>query len=525
MTLQTNKPVIPMDFPDPDVIRVSDVFYMITTTMHFFPGGEILRSYDLVHWEHAAFVFDHLDTPPTKRQLLEDGENIYGNGMWAGSLRYHNGTFYILFAANDTHRSYLYTASDISGPWQLHDIEGFYYDCSLFFDDDDRVYIVHGNTDVHLTEMEPDLSKPKSGGVERVILSDDKAQVDLGYEGSHLYKINNRYFLITIHWPKKSPNRRTEACFVTDDIHTGVFRGKDVFNDDMGFKNQGVAQGSIVDDTAGAWYAVLFQDRGALGRMPVLLPIHFDESGFPVFGVNGLVPQSFNTVDNRPDHEYKPLVSSDDFNWSTDPAGKPLIPTHWEWNHLPDNDAWTIAKDAHTSNLILKNNHLAPNVIFAKNTLTQRTVFPRCSFEVTLDASQLHEGDHAGLVSLLSGYASIGVTKRSGDLLLEFSRRIPQDTSLNGMPEDHEPVQPAITRPLPGKSAQLKIDYSSGESDTSSYWMRFSPDDEWIHLADHNLVWKMDHFTGCRIGLFSFATKNTGGLAKFSDFIYADSVD
>jgi beta-xylosidase len=525
MAVHKNDVLIPMDFPDPDVIRVKDTYYMITTTMHFFPGGEILRSYDLIHWEHATFVFDQLDNPPTKRQLLEDGANIYGNGMWAGSLRYYNGTYYVLFAANDTHKSYLFTASDINGPWKRRDIEGFYYDCSLFFDDDSRVYIVHGNSEVHLTEMESDISRPKVGGVERVILSDDKSQVDLGYEGSHLYKISNKYFLITIHWPKKSPNRRTEACFVTDDIQNGTFHGKDVFNDDMGFKNQGVAQGSIVDDTMGNWYAILFQDRGALGRMPVLLPIHFDETGFPIFGVNGLVPQSFETIDNRPDHKYKPLVSSDNFDWITDPAGKFIIPSHWEWNHLPNNEAWTIDRNAHSSKLVLKNNDLTTNVIFAKNTLTQRTVFPQCSFAVTLDASQLQEGDHAGLVSLLSGYASIGATKKNGALLLEFCRRLPQDTSLNGMLEDHQPAQPVLTEPLPSDIVKLKVEYSTVEGDTSSYWAQFSSDEEWVHLADHDLVWKMDHFTGCRLGLFSFATRDTGGFAKFSDFVYSNSAN
>ena len=54
-------PIIRLDYPDPDVIRVDDVYYMVTTTMHFMPGCEILRSYDLVHWEHVTFVYDTLD--------------------------------------------------------------------------------------------------------------------------------------------------------------------------------------------------------------------------------------------------------------------------------------------------------------------------------------------------------------------------------------------------------------------------------------------------------------------------------
>ena len=66
-------PIIPLDYPDPDVIRVEDTYYMVTTTMHFMPGCEILRSYDLLHWEHAAFVYERLDS--TAGQRLAEGKD------------------------------------------------------------------------------------------------------------------------------------------------------------------------------------------------------------------------------------------------------------------------------------------------------------------------------------------------------------------------------------------------------------------------------------------------------------------
>ena len=72
-------PILKMDFPDPDVIFVDGVYYLISTTMHFLPGGQILRSYDLIHWEHAAYVFDHLDS--TDAQRLVDDKYIYGKGV------------------------------------------------------------------------------------------------------------------------------------------------------------------------------------------------------------------------------------------------------------------------------------------------------------------------------------------------------------------------------------------------------------------------------------------------------------
>mgnify|MGYP002685442150 FL=1 len=145
-------PVVYTDFPDPDIIRVGDVYYMATTTMHFTPGCDILRSYDLVHWEFIAHALNIVADTPEERLECE-GANAYGRGMWAPSLRYHRGTWYVLFAANDTHASYLLTADDPCGPWRKRELDGFYYDSGLFFDDDDRAYVVHGQSTLRITEL------------------------------------------------------------------------------------------------------------------------------------------------------------------------------------------------------------------------------------------------------------------------------------------------------------------------------------------------------------------------------------
>jgi len=185
-----NNPIIWADYPDADVIRVDDTYYMVSTTMHFMPGCVILRSYDLTNWEVVTHVYETLDDTPD--QKLEGEKQIYGKGMWAASLRYHKGKFYVCFVANDTKKTYLFTADDINGPWIRHEIEGFYHDCSLLFDDDDRIYIIYGNTEIHLTELKADLLGPKPDGVDRIIVRETQ-DYNLGYEGSHFYKINGRY--------------------------------------------------------------------------------------------------------------------------------------------------------------------------------------------------------------------------------------------------------------------------------------------------------------------------------------------
>lgn len=84
-------PVLYTDFPDPDIIRVGDTYYLASTTMHFMPGCDILRSYDLMNWEFVSHVYETLEDIPGHR--LEGGAHIYGQGMWAPSLRYHEGFF------------------------------------------------------------------------------------------------------------------------------------------------------------------------------------------------------------------------------------------------------------------------------------------------------------------------------------------------------------------------------------------------------------------------------------------------
>ena len=207
MMITSTNPMVYTDFPDPDIIRVGDVYYMATTTMHFTPGCDILRSYDLVHWEFIAHALNIVADTPEERLECE-GANAYGRGMWAPSLRYHRGTWYVLFAANDTHASYLLTADDPCGPWRKRELDGFYYDSGLFFDDDDRAYVVHGQSTLRITELNPELSGPMPGGLDRVIVQDDP-QADLGYEGSHLYKHDGRYYVFTCHFPQGKGKTRS----------------------------------------------------------------------------------------------------------------------------------------------------------------------------------------------------------------------------------------------------------------------------------------------------------------------------
>ncbi|MDF2942577.1 MAG: glycosyl hydrolase 43 family protein [Herbinix sp.] len=510
-----NNPIIYADFPDPDVIRVEDTYYMISTTMHFMPGGVILRSYDLINWEVVTYVYDELEDTPG--QKLEEEQSIYGKGMWAASLRYNNGTFYVCFVANDTGKTYLYRAVDIMGPWKKQYIEGFYHDCSILFDEDDRVYIVYGNTQIYLTELKSDLSGPKQGGLHRIIVT-DRGNVSLGYEGAHFYKINGKYYLFLIHWLAYGSKRRVEACYVSDSLE-GEFSGKDVLDADMNYHNLGIAQGGIVDTPDGNWYAMLFQDHGAIGRIPVLVPVRW-ENDFPIYGVDGNVPDRIDNKSTRPDYNYEPIFDSDNFHYNPEEDGKVHLKKVWQWNHIPNNNLWSVTK--RPGALRLRSGKLSSNVGLAVNTLTQRMMGPSCEAIVTVDGSALKDGDYAGICALQGCYGLIAITKEKGQYyLVMIAKELKKDDNIWGEPGgDKLPGTEYDRIPLDNNKITLKV-HANFEDNIDIAEFYFQKDNDWIKFGiTHKLYFRLDHFVGCRTGLFLFSTQEIGGEADFEHFTY-----
>lgn len=514
--IMKNNPIIWSDYPDPDVIRVEDTYYMISTTMHFMPGGVILRSYDLIQWEILTYVYEDLGRTPAQR--LVGDETIYGKGMWAASLRYHKNKFYVCFVCNDTGKTYLYQANNIMGPWDKQIIEGFYHDCSLLFDDDDRVFIVYGNSKIHLVELNKELTGPKVGGISRVIVM-EKGNVILGYEGAHFYKINGKYYLFLIHWPKDCYGRRTEACYVADSIE-GEFVGSDVLDDDMGYYNQGVAQGGIVDTPWGDWFAMCFQDHGAIGRIPVLVPIQFIND-FPVFGINGKVPHLVTIPSTHPKHVYEALCESDNFNYIPDESGRVRLKKVWQWNHTPDHKLWCITKQPQALRIV--SGKISANVTLATNTLTQRMVGPVTTATVTVDGSYLKNGDFTGICALQGCYGLIALTKEDDNYYLAMIAKEPKEGEniwgTKGADKQSGKEFERIPFTQSKVTFRLKANFQDNIDEVEFYYKEAK---SWVKLGiTVKLYFKLDHFTGCRLGLFMYSTKTVGGSVSFMDFCYS----
>ncbi len=489
-----NNPLIWADVPDVDIIRVGDYFYMSSTSMHMMPGIPIMRSSDLVNWEIISYVYEKFGDNDAHNLL--NGKSIYGKGSWATSLRYSKGTFYVCFASNDTQKTYIYRTNDIeNGPWERSVLGRLYHDPSLLFDDDGKVYLVYGVGSISLIELNSDASAVMEGAESKIIVKLTRGGNIVDGEGSHIYKIDGKYYLFIIQWPQTE--RRLEWCFRSDNIYEG-WEGMIVLNDDLGYLNKGVAHGGIVQTAEGRWYGMLFQDHDSVGRIPVLVPVTWIDS-WPVMGVDGKVPKEMNIP--LPPAAFKTaLLSSDEFE--TEEMGM-----NWQWNHNPDNNKWSLAE--RPGFLRLKTVNVAAGILSAKNTVSQRTAGPCCYGEIFLDTVGMKAGDFAGLSAFQSGYGIVGVKMDESGLkhiVMAFKGR-------EGVPDVKESVL------LEQEGVYLRVVFDFRNSADKAYFYYSADGSGWQKIGDIlSMKYTLDHFMGYRIAIFNYAALQTGGYVDIDYF-------
>lgn len=511
LLVKGTNPILPADFPDADIIRVGDTYYMLAATLHFLPGAMILRSYDLVNWEIASYVFENFEG--TEEARMTNDRNKYGYGMWAGSLQYHKGKFYVSFAAKETCKTYFYSAKNVEGPWEKTCIDFYFHHGSLFFDEDDKVYLVFGHRDIYIRELEADLTGLKAGGFARKLLTDTR-DAWVPYEGAHFQKIGGTYYLFLVQWPKDGSARRIHYCFRAKSL-ADEFTGGEVLDDAGTYGNSGIAQGRIVESNDGRFYACLMQDRGAAGRCPILVPVTF-EGEMPVFGKT----ESVEARDNRPCYEYEPLYTSDDFSYETDEEGHCQWKKQWQWNHEPSPELWHITPE---NGFRIITGKVCANVTQAVNTLTQRLFFPKSAVEVTVDASDLNEGDFAGICALQGIYSMLAVTSELRRFHLVLVGR--KDTEKNRTTKipDYLPgvVFEKISLQSPVVRLRMEAEFKEGADVVTFYYREPRGGGKWRKVGESRRIYfGLDHFAGCRAGLAVYATRKHGGSACFKDFKY-----
>lgn len=490
---QAINPIIHADVPDMSMIRVGDTYYMSSTTMHMAPGVPIMKSNDLVNWELVSYAYDILDD--TDDLNLVNGKSCYGRGSWASCIRYHNDTYYVSTFSSTTNRTYIYSTKDIeNGKWEVKKFSPSYHDSNIFFDDDGKIYMIWGVGRLMMIELKDDLTGVKEG-TERVLIENASApagtNIMLRAEGSQLFKIKGKYYLVNITWPRGG--MRTVLIHRADKI-TGPYEGR------LALQDKGVAQGGLIDTPNGDWYAYLFQDCGSVGRIPFIVPVKW-EDGWPVLGVDGKVPE---TLDLPASKGLIPgIVASDEFERK---PGEPNLPLVWQWNHNPDNSLWSVSE--RKGFLRLKTGRIDTSFVKSRNTLTQRTIGPVSSGFAKLDVSNLKDGDFAGLSALQRKFGQIGVKKVNGkNHIFMVSAQTDKPVELQSIPLSQNEIYLKIACDFRNRTDIARFYYSlNGET-----WNVIG---EPLKM-EYTL---MEHFMGYRFGLFNYATQETGGYADFDWF-------
>ncbi|MFL5739765.1 MAG: glycoside hydrolase 43 family protein [Flavisolibacter sp.] len=497
---KASNPIIFADVPDMSMIRVGHNYYMSSTTMHLSPGVPIMKSKDLVNWKLVSYAYDTLVS--NDEMNLENGKSGYGRGSWASSLRYHNGYYYVSTFSASSGKTHIYSTKNIEkGPWKEISFRPVLHDHSLFFDDDGKAYMIYGNKKLILVELKTDLSGIQNGGVNQVIIENnsqpsESAGVSGLGEGSQLFKLHGRYYLFNITWPRGG--MRTVVIHRSDKL-TGPWEGR------VALQDLGVAQGGLIDTPDGKWYAYLFRDYGAVGRIPYLVPVHWVDD-WPVLGENGKVPK---TIDLPVSKGLIPgIVASDEFTRKKTDRALPLV---WQWNHNPDHSLWSV--HARKGYLRLRTGRVDSSFLLARNSLTQRTIGPVCVGSVSLDVSQMKEGDVAGLALLQKNYGLVGV-RVEGDK--KFIVMINAGTG--------KPVE-ATTIPLNQKIVffTAQCDFTD-KKDMASFSYSLDGKTWEVVGTPLKMIYTLPHFMGYRFALFYYATKNIGGYVDFDYFHISDRI-
>lgn len=499
---QAHNPILWADVPDPSVLRVGSTYYMSSTTMHMSPGVPIMASKNLADWRLVNYAYDTL--ADSDAMALRNGQNAYGEGSWASSLRHHDGTYYLATFSYTTEKTHLYRTDDIeNGPWTESTLDSLYHDPSLLFDDG-RVFLTYGGGDIRIVELTADAQRVKEGGLNEVIIPNASEiagdDIMLPAEGGHIHKVDGTYYIFLITWPEGG--MRTQLVYRSDRL-TGPYEGR------VALQDAGIAQGGIVDTPEGDWYALLFQDHGAVGRIPHLVPVTWRD-GWPVFGVNGAVPRTLDLPAEQPD--VPPIVASDAFNYDPE-DGTAGLKLAWQWNHNPADPYWSVTE--RPGYLRLTNGRTDTSLTATRNTLTQRTFGPQSAATVTLDVGGLKPGDRAGLGLLQENYGFVGVTQADGSRALVMVDGSGEGAAREAasVPLDQETVHLSVEADFRDQTDEAVFYYSrDGEA-----WTRIGPTLE--------MSYELSHFMGYRFALFNYATETPGGVADFDSFRVAPTLD
>ena len=476
-------PVIPADYSDLDCIRVGDDFYAISSTMQYSPGMTILHSRDLVNWEIAGnAVTDLTQISPALSWKQMDR---YGRGIWAGTLRYHNGRFYLFFGAPE--EGYFMTSAErAEGPWEpLTTLlaENGWDDCTAIWDEQGHAWFAgtcfREGYKTYLFRMADDARSINRSSARLINEGNGREASKLIYHDGYYYLVFSEHRNGIGRYVMAKRDRKMTGKFSEERQLLLPCREAHEPN-----------QGGIIEGLDGQWYFLTHHGDGDWsGRIVSLLPVTWHD-GWPMMGdTQGGQPGTMvwqAALPYQSDESRKPCVlqRSDDFD-------SPSLSPQWQWNYQPRQDMFSLAERPGWLRLKAFRPLEPDKLLKAGNTLTQRS-FRATHNEVTsrIDISHMADGQHAGLCHFAEHSGCLGVVRDGSKTYLE--RR-----------HDDRPERSTVI-----DSPHLWLRSVWG-LDGQSHFSYSLDGDRFIPFGDYSLSWGF--YRGDRIGIYCYNNLSDSG--------------
>ena len=413
-------PIIDADYSDPDVVRVGDDYYMTASSFSDIPGLPVLHSKDLVNWTIIGHAIAEM---PDYAKFKTPN---HGNAVWAPSIRYHNGEFFIYYGDPDL-GIFMTKTKNPAGPWEpltlVHKAKGI-IDCCPFWDEDGKAYLPHGyagsragvKSIIGMIEMTPD--GKSTIGQDRIIYDGHLDNETI--EGAKMYKRGDWYYIfspaggVPTGWQEVLRSKNPWGPYETRNV---LEQGDTDMN--------GPHQGAWIDTPDGKedWF-IHFQDKGPYGRVVNLEPMKWLENGWPGIGVDpdgderGVPVRTYKKPNVGRTYPRQTPQDSDEFD--SIELGK-----QWQWKDNPS-ALWYYC-DAAASKLRLFSNALPENaktIYDLPNLLLQK--FPARNFTATAKVQffprkkdgKLMEGERAGIVVMGYNFGTLSLMSRKDGIYL-----------------------------------------------------------------------------------------------------------
>mgnify|MGYP002622233692 CR=1 FL=1 len=418
-------PIIHADYSDPDICRTDNDYWMTASSFNCIPGLPILHSTDLVNWRIVNHAIHQLQ--PTSFYDIPQ----HGKGIWAPSIRFHDGNYYIYWGDPDF-GVYMVKTSDPSGQWE-NPVEVWkgkgIIDTTPLWDDDGKVYLVNAwagsragmNSILTISEMNEEGTKMIT---QPVMVYDGAREGNHTVEGPKLYKRNGYYYILA---PAGGVQQGWQIALRSRNIY-GPYESQKVMIQGNSPIN-GPHQGGLVDAPDGSSWFVHFQDKGLYGRVLHLNPVTW-KSDWPVMGRadgNSLCGEPITRHKKPQGKSQLPQApqDSDEFNSTS-------LGLQWQWNA---NYQPAFGFPTSEGTFRLYSSPLNQTLWNTGNLLLQK--FPAEAFTMTTKVTVCSNQDHqeSGIVVMGRDYCRLGLMSQGDKYILR--QTFCQDAESNGTEQSH----------------------------------------------------------------------------------------